>query len=166
MYNLIKKLRAMADELENSHAPTDPHAKLRAEYAKQVKEGTTGFYLWEFLYSEENEWRVIPFGEPPQFINPVQYRYTNISCYVALKGEPAKRMLRTEAQELQRSLGDAVEWLTPYKSNLNGREVFAFSEQGTYTYAPKALKQVSWTGSREDVIALLKEFGLLKEGAV
>jgi hypothetical protein len=35
-----------------------------------------------------------------------------------------------------------------------------------YELRPKALKQVSWTGSPEDVIALLKEMGLLKEGAV
>jgi len=45
----------------------------------------------------------------------------------------------------------------------------AFDATGTYTYAPKQLKQVNWTGSREDVIALLKELGFMhkdEEGAV
>ena len=143
--------------------PVDPHAALRAEYAKQVKEGTTGFYLWEF--QSDGFPKKTPTHYAPEFRAHAKYFCTDISCMVAKQGEPAKRMLRTEAQALQRSLGDAVEWLTPYKSNLKGWEVFAFSEQGTYTYAPKALKQVSWTGIREDVIALLKEFGLLKEGA-
>jgi HNH endonuclease len=122
---------------------TDNHAALRAEYAKQVKEGTTGFYLWEF--QSDGFPKQTPTHYAPEFRAHAKYFCTDISCMVAKQGEPAKRMLRTEAQALQRSLGDAVEWLTPYKSNLKGRKVFAFCEQGTYTYAPKALKQVSWS---------------------
>jgi hypothetical protein len=204
--------------------PADPHATLRAEYAKQVKEGTRKFYLWEYLSSPFAQWIECKVtgsnktGEPSWEVG-TKYQFIDISCMVALKGEPAKRMLRTEAQELQRSLGDTVEWLTPYKSKLNGRAVFAFSEQGIYTYAPKATikldgkmvtpeqaaaewkvkkemydfysisaiettlecnprfsltfdsgkgywyetrpKQPTWIGSRDGVIALLKEKGLL-----
>jgi hypothetical protein len=130
-------------------------------------------------------------------------------------------MLRTEAQELQRKLGDTVDWFLPVGSELPYPKT-DFSQRGTYTYRtratikldgrmvtpeqaaaewwakkethdlwygnfrghffkttdtdfqpnsneyeseyelrPKALKQPTWTGSREDVLALLKEEGLL-----
>jgi hypothetical protein len=81
-------------------------------------------------------------------------------CMVALKGEPAKRMLRTEAQELQRQTKDTHDWF--HVVNIPASNIFDFDCGGTYTYAPKQLKQVSWTGSREDVIALLKELEVLK----
>jgi hypothetical protein len=63
---------------------------------------------------------------------------------VALKGEPAKRMLRTAAQELQRSLGDTAEWLTPHPFASATNDELSFVREGTYTYALKALKIVKW----------------------
>ena len=124
--------------------PVDPHAALRAEYAKQVKEGTTGFYLWEFKNGMTTTWTAVNDGLG-MFYSINQYRCTDISCMVALKGEPAVRMLRTEAQELQRELGDTVEWSLCGITFLWEGDVFTFEANRTYTYAPKALKQVSWS---------------------
>jgi len=198
----------------NETAPVDPHADLRAEYAKQVEEGTTWFYLWE-LQNCKGEWLNIGCRS---WATDVAYRYTDISCYVSKDGEPAIRMLRTEAQELQRQTKDTHDWFTT-----GGALVvidLLFGDKGTYTYRTKATimlggnmvtpaqaaaeweakkdthdawyksnqtngfekrkkvhfdlhsatgkpeyelrpKQPIWTGSREDVIALLKELELL-----
>ena len=118
--------------------PADPHAGLRAEYAKQVAEGTVGFYLWEYG-ANDSLW--IKCASEPKFTRTMQYRYTDISCMVAKQGEPAKRMLRTEAQELQRSFGDTVEWDCSELqiTERSGAKVpFDFNRECTYTYAPKA----------------------------
>jgi hypothetical protein len=123
-----------------------PHAALRAEYAKQVEEGTTGFYLWEYMNPMCDFWRtciVDPSWNPDK-----QYRCTDISCYVAKQGEPAKRMLRTEAQELQRQTDETHEWRLPngsYRNEVYANGKLTFTDKGTYTYAPKALKQVKWS---------------------
>ena len=111
--------------------PVDPHAALRAEYSKQVKEGTTGFYLWEF-----NGFGWIGCNDVPSFSPIMQYRYTDISCMVSKDGEPAVRMLRTEAQELQRQTRDVCDWFDP--SEIAGVVIMAFDGKGTYTYSPKA----------------------------
>jgi hypothetical protein len=162
--------------------------------------------------------------DSPKFANGFQYRCTDISCYVSKDGEPAIRMLRTEAQELQRSLGDTVEWRDPSELSPWGSRILCFDAIGIYTYHTKATiklngemmsrdaawrlislsdkdlfylwddsvewnlsevkscgelnkhnfraceyqlrlkpaKVVAWTGSRDDVIALLKELELLK----
>jgi hypothetical protein len=191
--------------------PVDPHAALRAEYAKQVEEGTTGFYLWE-LQNCKGEWLNIGCRS---WATDVAYRCTDISCYVSIDGEPAIRMLRTEAQELQDKTRDECDWFTPFGSQLDvDDDFFSFGSNGTYTYRTKGtikldgnmvtpeqaaaeweakkethdlwyrsdrvdwciwfLKQLNkvenhnehyelrpkeptWTGSRDDVIALLKE---------
>jgi hypothetical protein len=217
---------ALAWEKLYPKEPVDPHADnfaeeshpaYRAMYAKQVAEGTTGFYLWEYKAETDTDLPDDWTQELPEFYSTLQYRCTDISCYVSKDGEPAIRMLSTEAQELQRKLGDTVEW------NLFGTTlqwegvVFTFDAERTYTYRtkatikldgrmvtpeqaaaeweakkethdvwftvshgawvpcsntqfrgngeyelrPKALKQPTWTGSREDVIALLKEVGVL-----
>jgi hypothetical protein len=200
--------------------PVDPHAALRAEYAKQVQEGTTGFYLWERKRGME------PFSEVNylMFFPDAQYRCTDISCYVSKDGEPAVRMLRSEAQELQHQTKDTHDWFDPNNNEPYEGVIFSFNaNEGIYTYRtkatikldgkmvtpeqaaaeweakkethdvwalnncggevitikpsfnpynahlsgyeyqlrPKALKQPTWTGSRDDVIALLKEKGLL-----
>jgi hypothetical protein len=206
--------------LAKQQAQPEPHPAYRAMYAKQVAEGTTGFYLWEFKNGMTG-WLNIK-TDLGIFHACNEYRCTDISCYVSKDGEPATRMLRTEAQALQRQLGDTFEWKHP---NMHIRLIdkLTFSLVGTYTYRTKATiklnghmvtpeqaateweankethdlwfkesqdsdwqvlkrpswvannfnaaehelhhKQPTWTGSREDVIALLKEFGLLKEGA-
>jgi hypothetical protein len=198
--------------------PVDPYAALRAEYAKQVKEGTTRFYLWEHSRNG-SDWIETP---TPDF-SDTNYRYTDISCYVSKDGEPAIRMLRTEAQELQAELGDTVDWshsdsiwstlhgfmfamsgVSTYRTKptikLDGNMVtpeqaaaewgakketcdlwfcdysndyrldntclkpdgsfYYYNNQSKYCYELRP-KQPTWTGSREDVIALLKEKGLL-----
>jgi hypothetical protein len=202
----------------------DPHAALRVEYAKQVKEGTTGFYLWEVL--EGDTWKKR--DSINNFYPVLKYRFTDISCYVSKDGKPAIRMLRTEAQALQSELGGTVGWsyestdgrmFTGYATN---SKIIGFgATSGVYTYRTKATiklngqmvtreqaaaeweakkethdayyknrgstvsavigcrhclwvnfseckseyelrpKQPAWTGSRDDVIALLKEVGLL-----
>jgi hypothetical protein len=198
--------------------PVDPHAELRAEYAKQVEEGTTGFYLWGFQSHGFPKQTCTP--DAPEFRARATYTCTDISCYVSKDGEPAVRMLRTDAQELQRELGDVVEWFFPNGNSASKWEI-GFDAKGTYTYRTKATiklngnrvtpaqaaaeweakkethdvwikndpsgswfktqmqprltipysqnnneyelrpKQPTWTGSREDVIALIKEMGLL-----
>jgi hypothetical protein len=195
-----------------------PHAALRAEYIRQrdAVPCELRFYKWEGRKDESKPWQNAT-GHYINFASDCQFRYTDISCYVSKDGEPAIRMLRTEAQELQRKLGDTVEWFTT-----RGRKVedwyLDFEAKGIYTYRTKATiklngkmvtpeqaaaereakkdthelwyrsdrldwciwslkqwnkvenhnehyelrpKQPTWTGSREDVIALLKEKGLL-----
>jgi hypothetical protein len=151
----------------NKSEPVDPHAALRAEYAKQVKEGTTGFYLWELQhYSAGKPYRPVSY---PLFLEDSVYRCTDISCYVSKDGGTAMRMLAADAKALQAELGDAVEWLAGTTKALNGEDFTFNLRDTTYTYAPKALKQDGWKGTREDVIALLKELGFMhkdEEGAV
>jgi hypothetical protein len=217
MYGGDYKYRAIKQAQPES---VDPHAALRAEYAKQVAAGATGFYLWEFDYLI-GPVGFQPLNTRPEFHPSMQYRCTDIICYVSKDGEPAIRMLRTEAQELQRKLGDTVVWNHPNMTIYAGASL-GFNVKGTYTYRtratikldgemvtpeqaaaeweakkethdvysistiettlenyprfsltfdsgngywyelrPKALKQPAWTGSREDVIALLKEKELL-----
>lgn len=129
-----------------------PHAALRAEYAKQVAEGATGFYLWEHSNSSKN-W----IGTHKPDFSDMHYRYTDISCMVSKDGEPAIRMTRDKAQELQRKLGDSVQW-SHSDMTIYADESLIFNIKGTYTYRPK---QPTWTGSREDVLALLEEKGLI-----
>jgi hypothetical protein len=118
--------------------PVDPHAALRAEYARQCDAlpCELGFYLWESKYSDvSSKW-----FEPstPQFRSHMEYRCTDISCYVSKDGEPAIRMLRTEAKELQAELGDTVEWLNPKNCRPTFKDGFRFSMDGIYTYRTKA----------------------------
>jgi hypothetical protein len=192
-----------------------PHADLRAEYIRQrdAVPCELGFYLWEHSRNG-SDWIETP---TPDF-SDTNYRYTDISCYVSKDGEPAIRMLRTEAQALQRELGDTVDWYKPNGELPWNQEDFSFLIDGTYTYRTKATikldgnmvtpeqavtdweakkethelwyrsdrvdwciwflkqlnkvenhnehyelrpKQPTWTGSREDVIALLKEMGVV-----
>jgi hypothetical protein len=137
--------------------PVDTHTTLRAEYAKQVKEGTTGFYLWEYSYPDEPNHKNTT--QIPGWTKSHVYYCTDISCYVSKDGEPAIRMLRTKAQELQCKTKDTHDWFDP--AEIAGVVIMAFDGKGTYTYTPKSLKQPTWTSSRDDVIALLKEMGLL-----
>jgi hypothetical protein len=209
--------------------PVDPHATLRAEYIRQrdAVPCELGFYLWKGKNANSSNWHDAT-GCDIFFAKDCEYRYTDISCYVAKDDEiTATRMLRTAAQELQRKLGDTVDWFNPVGDLAGGgfaREIFNFTSEGTYTYRtratikldgnmvtpeqakaewkakretherfvkwenadsftalinnvaflphshekfeyelrPTALKQVDWTGSREDVIALLKEKELIK----
>lgn len=72
-------------------------------------------------------------------------------------------MTRVRAKLLQAETKDVCDWLNPlgkpccYAYDEN----FEFSLEGIYTHKLRPLKQINWTGSREDVIALLKEKGLL-----
>jgi hypothetical protein len=204
------------DPNEAYNRPYCPHAALRAEYAKQVTEGTTGFFKWEFQNTLGSSWVETKAHNRPMFYEERQYRYTDISCYVSKDGEPAIRMLRTEAQELQRKTKDTHDWRDPRGSDWAH---WAFGGEGTYTYRTKATiklggnmvtpeqaaaewgakkethdlwcfseftepsiqggnvfylfkreekfeyelrpKQPTWTDSRDDAIALLKEMELL-----
>jgi hypothetical protein len=129
------KYRAIKAQSE----PVDKHAELRAEYAKQVAEGTTKFYLWEYRDKHQivAPWRMV---RVPNF-TVSEYRYTDISCMVAKQGEPAVRMLRAEAQELQRQTDETHEWRLPngsYRNEMYANGKLTFTDKGTYTYAPKA----------------------------
>jgi hypothetical protein len=197
----------------------DKHAALRAEYAKQVAEGTIGFYLWEYCYSVS----MIDFSpvadQVPLFDRNAKYRCTDISCYVSKDGKPAIRILRREAQALQRQTAGTHDWFTSNGVSLIsfGGATSHFKYDGTYTYRTKATikldgkmvtpeqavaeweakkethglfyfdinqawvqwfcptisgfsvvhqyelrpKKQVWRGSRRDVLALLKEKGLL-----
>jgi hypothetical protein len=83
--------------------PIDPHAAIRAEYAKQVEEGTTGFYLWE-LKNSTDKWVAIGY---PSWSSDCIYHCTDISCYVSKDGEPAIRMLTEEAASLLKNVGSS-----------------------------------------------------------
>jgi hypothetical protein len=72
-----------------------------------------------------------------EFHPMLEYRCTDISCYVSKDDEPAIRMLRTEAQELQAALGDTVVWKHP-NMTIYVDESLGFSVKGTYTYCTKA----------------------------
>jgi hypothetical protein len=132
-------LSMMNFDVEQSAQPeqVDPNAALRAEYAKQVAEGTTGFYLWEFKSKDDFTAPTHWVEERPEFLPAFQYRYTDISCMVSKDGEPAIRMLRTDAQELQRKMGDTVTWSHP-DMDVYADESLAFNAKGTYTYSTRA----------------------------
>ena len=148
----------------NKIEPADPHAALRAEYAKQVAEGTTGFYLWEVL--EGDTWQER--GRIGNFYPYLQYRRTpKPTCQVQLingfqSGEVIT-MTREAARKLQAELGDTVEWFDPESFAPVLKDGFNFTMNGTYTYRTKVKKHVSLDPAiREGVIALLQEFGLTK----
>lgn len=227
-----KAIEIALAEQQAQPEPADPHAALRAEYIRQrdAVPCELGFYLWEFKSPFAIFWsEKIEEGEKcePSWFKGSEYRYTDISCYVSKDGEPAVRMLRTEAQELQRQTKDTHDW-SHYANTPAGDYVFTFDAGGTYNYRTKATiklngnmvtpeqaaaeweakkdthqmhfqrsegnpwfsvfdnrlpkdiekyfsidknckfelrakapKQVSWTGSRDDVIALLKVERLL-----
>jgi hypothetical protein len=78
-------------------------------------------------------------AQPEPVVAYVRPYNPNLYCTVAAKGDPAKRMLRTEAQELQRKLGDAVEWWAGTIKAINCEDfTFNLGSNTTYTYAPKA----------------------------
>jgi hypothetical protein len=59
--------------------PVDPHAALRAEYAKQLAEGTTGFYLWEFKNKYMTKFAgVSECSDWDEFHPMLEYRCTDI----------------------------------------------------------------------------------------
>jgi hypothetical protein len=57
-------------------------------------------------------------------------------CQVSKDGEPAKRMLRTDAQKLQAESGDTVDWFNPYNDKLTVASDFGLV--GIYKYGTKA----------------------------
>lgn len=119
--------------------PIDKHAELRAEYEAQVAGGTIRFYIWEYKSKAIGKYLPIKkWNEPcePSWLQCTEYRCTDISCMVAKEGAPAVRILRAEAQELQRKLGDTVEWFDP--AEIEGVVILAFDAKGTYTYRTKA----------------------------
>ena len=120
--------------------PTDPHAADRIKYAKQVAEGTVGFYLWEYETAGYPKQTCI---NAPEFRIGTVYRCTDISCYVSKDGEPAIRMLRTEAQKLQAETLETCDWFEPNVTSPFDA-IFMFITDGIYTYKRKALKPVSW----------------------
>ena len=139
--------------------PVDPHAALRAEYTKQVAEGTTGFYLWEWQY-QGGVWTTCTNAVGFNPSDDYKYRYTDISCHVALKGEPAKRMLLSEARELRRQTKDTHDWFFPNEVDVGMTFEPAFKAEGTYTYAPKALKIVKWS---DIPVGVMTNKGVLRE---
>jgi hypothetical protein len=196
--------------------PLDPHASLRAEYIRQrdAVPCELGFYLWECNLNAGKTIPAVWCLDPPLFREGREYRYTDISCYVSKDGESAIRMLRTEAQELHRTLGNTVYWGILDPPDCYADSLTTFNSGCIYTYRTKATirldgkmvtpeqaaaewkakrethdvwftthtgawvkvggdfdssrgryelrpKQPTWTGSREDVIALLKDEGLL-----
>lgn len=132
--------------------PVDPHAALRAEYVRQrdAVPCELGFYLWE-ASALPNKWTDI--GIPDWSLN-LQYRCTDISCYVSKDGDGAIRMLRTEAQTLWDELGYTVEWFSGVKqTRFPADQILEFddtkdgkhdSEPAIYTYKLKPAKVVAW----------------------
>jgi hypothetical protein len=115
-----------------------------------MAEGTTGFYLWEYRFSSNQAWRPLDHEE---FFPDHRYRCTDISCYVSKDGEPAVRMLRTEAQELQRQTKDTHDW------ELNGHSnglPYDFDAGSVYNYTPKLCTTVN--GESMTVEAVQKMF--------
>jgi hypothetical protein len=66
---------------------------------------------------------------------------------------------KKDTHELWWMLHGFEDWIKSMRDRSYG---FEPNTVGKYELRPKALKQVSWTGSREDVIALLKELEVLK----
>lgn len=121
--------------------PNDPHAALRAEYIRQRDSlpCELGFYLWECDWID-TALGFTPLQCAPEFNEYMLYRCTDISCYVSKDGEPAIRMLRTEAQKLQSELVDKAGWFDPF--GFNWVTPMEFSNAGIYTYKLKSAKVV------------------------
>ncbi len=92
-----------------------------------------------FKYHPDFIYRAIQPQAQPFSLNAMVFipKRRDISCYVSKDGEPAIRMLRTDAQTLQSELGDSVEWLLNAltKPSFGG---FDFGAEGIYTYKNKA----------------------------
>jgi hypothetical protein len=132
--------------------PVDPHATFRAEYQRQrnAVPCELGFYLWEFKRSQETKFSTIKtsLGE---FYNGYDYRCTDVSCMVSKDGKPAVRMLRTDAQKLQRQTKDTHDWFYDNGAAAIRGDVFGFDSQSDlpYSYKTKATikldgKMVTW----------------------
>jgi hypothetical protein len=138
------KLKAQQAKTE----PVDPHAAIRAEYIRQrdAVPCERWFYKWEFQNNLTIDW--LNCGSAPEFCKERKYRCTDISCYVSKDGEPAIRMLLTNAQKLQAELGDTVEWSWGSGGAFGGVvcavDEFSFTG-GTYTYRAKPAKVVKWS---------------------
>jgi hypothetical protein len=142
--------------------PVDPHAALRAEYAKQVKEGTLGNFVWSFKNKpDDTETECV--ADPvwslttAYFCTPKSehYVYKHLYCMVAKQGEPAKRMTRDAAKKLWDELGHTVEWFSGItQTRFYADHILEFDdtkdgkpagEPVIYTYAPKQLKVIKWS---------------------
>jgi hypothetical protein len=112
----------------------ESHPAYRAMYAKQVREGTTGFYLWEYS-SNEQDWIN---ASHPQFFMAREYRCTDISCYVSKDGEPVIRILVDDAKKLWAETKETHDWFD--RLGLVDTEDFTnwHLAGGTYTYHTKA----------------------------
>jgi hypothetical protein len=96
--------------------------------------------LWEYKTISTDGYRPMEIaGLPcePSWIKDVEYRCTDISCYISKDGEPAIRMLRTEAQKLQQQLGNTVEWRINQSDWLPNLPM-DFHNKGVFTYRAKA----------------------------
>jgi hypothetical protein len=113
------------------------HAALRAEYMRQRDAAPCEleFYLWE--RKDKGMADFAKLGVPPAFFPFHEYRCTDISCYVSKDGGTAIRMLRTNAQALQRKLGGTANWYYPTAIKA-GPWNLDFDGKGTYTYRTKA----------------------------
>lgn len=127
----------LAGAIGRMSEPVDPHAALREEYQKQVAEGTTGFYLWEFSRTGRNLWGKIVFGFD-EFYDYNEYRYTDISCMVSKDGEPAIRTLKEDAKKLFQSTKESHAWFYPKCKSSVCRAELNFNCKGIYTYRTKA----------------------------
>ena len=128
--------------------PVDPHAALRAKYARQrdAVPCELGFYLWEGCKDATTPWQNAT-GHHINFAPDCQFRCKDISCYVSKDGEPAIRMLRTDAQKLQAETKDVCDWF--YDNGVKGgNDIFGFDSQFTeypYSYKRKAKPKVRLT---------------------
>jgi hypothetical protein len=146
--------------------PVDPHATFRAEYQRQrnAVPCELGFYLWEFKRSQETKFSTIKtsLGE---FYNGYDYRCTDVSCMVSKDGKPAVRMLRTDAQKLQRQTKDTHDWFYDNGAAAIRGDVFGFDSQSDlpYSYKTKATikldgKMVTWADMPAGVLVTVKAF--------
>lgn len=137
--------------------PVEPHAELKAMYEQQVKDGTLGDFVWEHNDKDESYgWLQT---DAPDFTDDL-YRCTpKPTCQVRnLDTGELKTMTREKAKLLQDETKDVCDWFDGFGLKAGGL-LYAVDASGIYTFK---LKAKPWTGSREDVIALLNELGVTK----
>lgn len=120
--------------------PADLHAELRAQYEKQVADGTTDYYVWESNWRNiPTEWHVVN----PQFDVAQVYRCTPKPT-TTVNGET---MAVEMAQKLFEETKGTHDWFF-YSGAYSLNDVASFTNSIIHdiTYKPKAKKLISWAG--------------------
>ena len=163
--NMDSGCQSITNILMRTRLDEMPIAKQQETYSNAGEARKAGAGNAEYL-DEDNKWRVC--SSSCKYRDCHQYRAIQpqaqpepvdeqLYCMVSKDGEPAIRMLGTEAQKSQAELGDTVEWKVKHGEFNAVAGNLSFAYTGTYTYRTKPAKVVLLADVPLGVAVVVKE---------